>query len=235
MVTLSVVIPCLNEEKTVGFCVEEAFRAVQALGLEGEVIVVDNGSTDCSGTIAREKGARVVSEPKQGYGYAYRRGFQEAKGEILIMADADGTYNFSDLKKMVHPLNNGADLVIGSRLKGRMFPGAMPWFRLYLGNHIATGLLNLLLEKNISDCMSGFRSFRSSAFRDISFRSKGMEFPIEMIVVALRKGLQISEVPITYHPRRGNHSKFKLFHDSFAVLRYLFLSCLFSKGTISHA
>jgi len=223
---VSVVMACLNEARTVGTCVEKACHAFKRLNLQGEVIVVDNGSTDGSGEIARGKGARVILEERRGYGHAYRRGFQEARGHILVMADADGTYDFSDLREIIHPLTNGVDFVIGSRFKGEMLPGSMSWVKRQLGNQVATGLLNFLFQKNLSDSQSGFRAFRHTAFQDTPFHSKGMEFATEMIVRAFRKGLRIQEIPITYYPRRGGCSKFKTLQDSASVLYLLFSSYL---------
>ena len=130
MFDISVVMACLNEAETVGSCIEKAFHSFKILGLKGEVLVVDNGSTDGSPEIAQSYGARVVFEKKRGYGYACRRGLQEARGCLFVMADADGTYDLSDLKKMVHPLENGADFVIGSRLKGNMLPGSCHLFQI---------------------------------------------------------------------------------------------------------
>ncbi|MFH1858151.1 MAG: glycosyltransferase family 2 protein [Candidatus Omnitrophota bacterium] len=227
---VSIVMACYNEAETVGPCVTNAFEALAALGLQGEVIVIDNASTDGSGAIAAECGARVIVEEKRGYGYAYRRGFREAKGRMLVMADADGTYDFCDLERMLLPLQDGSDFVIGSRLRGNMLPGAMPWFKLHFGNRVATGLVNFLFQKKLSDTQSGFRSFRAGSFRDVDFRGEGMEFATEMIVDAFRKGLRLSEVPITYHPRRGGVSKYKIFQDSFSILRLIFASFLHPNG-----
>lgn len=217
---------CLNEAQTIGECVEKALCALKALGLQGEVLVVDNGSTDGSATIAASKGARVVHETRRGYGCAYRRGFKEAKGRIVVMGDADGTYDFSDLKNMISPLENGADFVIGSRLNGHMLPGSMSWIKLRLGNQISTRLINFVFKMKLSDSQSGFRALHRNTVQDFPLKSTGMELATEMIIAALHQRLRISEIPITYYPRKGTHSKFKIFRDSFSILRLIFSSFL---------
>ncbi len=227
---VSVVMACLNEAETVGTCVEKAFEALRRLGLKGEVLVVDNGSTDGSGAIAASKGARVILEPKQGYGYAYRSGFREAKGRWMAMGDADGTYDFSSLGDLIAPLHNGADLVIGSRFAGEMLPGSMSWIKRHLGNRISTGMVNFFFRMKLTDSQSGFRAFRRPVLAGIDFRSTGMEFATELIIEPSRRGLRISEVPITYHPRGGNRSKFKTFRDSFSVLCLIFSSYFHVNG-----
>ncbi len=224
---VSIVMPCLNEAATVGTCVEKALKAMETLGLHGEVIVVDNGSTDASAENAQARGARVVFEPRRGVGYACRKGFEEARGHIMVMGDADGTYDFSELEKLILPLKNGTDFVIGTRLNGTMFPGSMSWVRLYCGNWIGSALLSLLVRKRISDSQSGFRAFRRSSFENISFESKGMELCTEMIVSACRKGLRILEVPISYFPRIGGRSKFNMFNDSILILGTILLSVFY--------
>src|SRR5438034_4204336 len=134
---VSVVMPCLNEARAVGICVEKARRALAAMGVRGEVVVVDNGSSDGSPEIAARAGARVVAERRRGYGAAYLRGFQEARGQYLVMGDADDSYDFLDLERFVEPLRrDGFDMVIGNRLKGTILPGAMPWTHRWIGNPI---------------------------------------------------------------------------------------------------
>lgn len=227
---ISVVMACLNEAETVGSCVENAVRAFRELDLRGEVLVVDNGSTDGSVEIAKEKSARVVFEAQRGYGHAYRRGFREARGRFLVMGDADGTYDFSLLGPLIEPLKNGTDLVIGSRLKGQMLPGAMPWFKLEFGNRLSTRVVNTLFGMKLTDSQSGFRAFRRTALQGISFESTGMEFATEMIIGAFRKGMRIAEVPIIYYPRQGGFSKFKIFRDSISILVLIFSFYFHSNG-----
>jgi len=227
---ISVVMACLNEAETIGECIEKAFQVFKEARLEGEVLVVDNGSTDASCEIAKEKGARVVFESRKGYGSAYKKGLSEARGELFVMGDADGTYDFSELCKIIDPLKNGADVVIGSRLNGKIHPGAMSWMKLALGNRISTRLINTFFGLQLTDSQSGFRAFRRSQLQNIPFFSKSMAFATEMIISAHRKGLRISEVPITYYPRRGSASKFKVFQDSLSILHLILSQGFHSNG-----
>ena len=219
---VSIVMPCLNEEKTIGICVEKALAALREEGGEGEVIVCDNGSTDQSAEIARSRGARVVYQPERGYGNAYLKGISEAKGRYILIADSDNTYDFMALSDFIAPLRNGYDLVIGSRIKGEVLPGAMPWLHRYVGVPILTGLLNLLFGTRISDAHCGMRSFTREALERMNLRTTGMEFASEMVIKASRAGLKITEVPITYYPREGE-SKLRSFPDGWRHLRFMLL------------
>src|SRR5919201_40594 len=140
-VRISIVLPCLDEERAVGGVIDEAWRGIESTGLVGEVIVVDNGSTDRSPAVAAEHGARVVHEPERGYGSAYLRGLAEARGDLIVMADADGTYPLADLRPFVKLLEDGSDLVLGSRFRGRIHRGAMPWLHRRIGNPVLTAVL----------------------------------------------------------------------------------------------
>jgi glycosyltransferase involved in cell wall biosynthesis len=156
---VSVVIPCLNEAAGVGKCVGKAVQALREMRVPGEVIVVDNGSTDASADIAAEAGARVVHERRRGYGAAYLRGFREARGRYLVMGDADDTYDFLDIPRFIAPLeHDGVDMVMGTRLKGRILPGAMSWSHRWIGNPILSGMLRLFFHTRISDSHCGMRS-----------------------------------------------------------------------------
>ena len=224
---VSVVMPCLNEAEGVGVCVEKALRALAAMpgvGKEGgEVVVVDNGSTDGSQEIAEKAGARVVREDRRGYGSAYLRGFEEARGEFLVMGDADDTYDFLQVPAFVEPLQAGrADLVMGTRLKGTILPGAMPWSHRWIGNPILSGMLKLLFRTRISDSHCGMRAFTREAYTRMSLRTTGMEFASEMVVGSLRAGLRIEELPITYRPRLGE-SKLSGFRDAWRHVRFMLL------------
>ena len=157
-IAISVVLPCLNEEETIGICVEKAFALFEKLGVSGEVIVSDNGSTDGSIKIAQEKGARVAYAPEKGYGNAYLKGLSESKAEYIIMADADNTYDILEAWKLIERLKRGSEFVIGSRFRGNILPGAMPWPNRYIGNPILTGILNIFFNSNTSDAHSGFRA-----------------------------------------------------------------------------
>ncbi len=220
---VSVVLPCLNEEETVGTCVRKARESLEKLGIEGEVIVVDNGSTDESVRIAKGEGAVVVSESRRGYGNAYLRGFEEAKGGIIVMADSDDTYDLSDIPKFLEVLENDADLVIGSRLRGEIKDGAMPWLHRHIGNPLLTKILNLLFRMNISDAHCGMRAFKREALEKVDLKTGGMEFASEMLIKATKAGLRIKEVPVVYSPRRRGNTKLASFQDGWRHVRFMFL------------
>lgn len=222
-VLVSVVIPCLDEEESVGVCVGKALRAMAAMGVRGEVVVVDNGSSDRSAEVAAAAGARVVREPRRGYGSAYLKGFEEARGRYLVMGDADDTYDFGDLERFVEPLREGrADLVMGDRLRGEILPGAMPWSHRWIGNPVLSGMLRLLFRTRVSDCHCGMRGITREAYERLALRTTGMEFASEMVVRAIRERLAIREVPITYHPRKGE-SKLAGFRDAWRHVRFMLL------------
>lgn len=222
MKKISVIIPCFNEEKTVAVCVAKSLKAISKLGYQGEVLVVDNNSTDDSAKKAREAGARVITEKRQGYGSAYLRGFKEAAGEILVMADADNTYDFLEVPRLVSALEEGSDLVIGSRLKGNIVNGAMPWLHRYIGTPVLSLLLRLFFGGQIVDTQSGFRAIRKEAYDKLNLRTTGMEFASEMIVKSLACGLKIVEVPISYYPRVGE-SKLRSVRDAWRHIRFMLL------------
>jgi Glycosyl transferase family 2 len=217
---VSVIIPCLNEERSVAAVVEKAWAGIAASGLRGEVIVVDNGSTDASRERAEEAGARVVVEPRRGYGSAYLAGLAEARGSYRVMADADETYDVSRLDELVAPLERGADLVLGSRFKGEILPGAMPWTHRRIGNPILTGLLNRFFRAKVSDAHCGLRAVRSDALPVLKLHAVGMEFASEMVIKAAKRGLRIEEVPIVYHPRTGE-SKLNSVRDAWRHMRFM--------------
>jgi glycosyltransferase involved in cell wall biosynthesis len=198
--SLSIVIPCLNEADTLGGCIDAAIEGMKSAGINGEVLVVDNGSIDGSQEIARTRGARVVNEVKKGYGSALRRGCDEARGRYILMGDADASYDFTQIGSFIEGLRAGADLVMGTRIKGAILPGAMPWKNRYIGNPVSTGLLNRLFRADISDVHCGMRAFTKEAYRSLDLRASGMEFASEMVIRAAMSGLTIAEVPITFHP-----------------------------------
>jgi glycosyltransferase involved in cell wall biosynthesis len=221
---VSVVMPCLNEEKTVGICVREALKVFKESGIDGEVIVVDNGSTDRSAEIALSEGAVVVYEPSRGYGSAYLRGFKEAKGEIIVMSDSDGTYPLHMIPEFIKPLRDGkADFVIGSRLRGKIHNGAMPWLHRHIGNPLLTKTLNLLFKTKISDAHCGMRAFRRDVLDCINPNTRGMEFASEMVIKAAKAGLRIEEVPVEYSPRLGGGTKLASFQDGWRHMRFMLL------------
>ena len=216
---VSVVIPCLNEASNIEACVRRAQGALQREGMLGEVVVADNGSTDGSAELAASAGARVIREPRRGYGSAYLAGFEAANGRYIVMADSDLTYYFDDIPRFVAELEGGAELVMGDRMDN-IHPGAMPWLHRYVGNPVLTGVLNLFFRTGVKDAHCGMRAFRSEVLPALDLRSTGMEFASEMVIRASKAGLKISQVPIEYHPRQGD-SKLSSFRDGWRHLRFL--------------
>jgi glycosyltransferase involved in cell wall biosynthesis len=220
---VSVVIPCLNEERGIATCVEKARRAFTELNVEGEVIVVDNGSTDRSAEAAQAAGALVIREPRRGYGSAYHAGFGAARGKYLVMGDGDDTYDFLDIPRFLEPLRSGrADLVIGSRFQGEIRPGAMSWSHRWIGNPLLSGMLRLLFGTSVSDSHCGLRAFTRDAYNRLRLGALGMEYASEMVICALRERLRITELPITYHPRIGE-SKLEGIRDAWRHVRFMLL------------
>lgn len=219
---ISVVIPCLNEEAAVGAVVDQAWRGIEASGRTGEVIVVDNGSTDRSAEVAAKHGATVVTEPRRGYGSAYLAGLAQAKGRYIVMGDADETYPMHELPRFVDALEAGSDLVVGSRFNGHIHKDAMPWTHRWIGNPILTGMLNVMFRVRVSDAHCGMRALRRDALPGLDLHSTGMEFASEMVFKAFRRGLDVSELPIDYFPRTGE-SKLSRFADAWRHVRFMLL------------
>jgi hypothetical protein len=219
---ISVVIPCLNEEGAVGRVVDDAWAGIEASGRPGEVIVVDNNSTDRSAEVAAAHGATVVHETRPGYGSAYHAGFGAARGDYLVMADADATYPLKDLAPFVERLAGGDDLVMGSRFEGTIHGDAMPWLNRNVGNPILTGMLNLMFGVRISDAHCGMRAVRREALERLDLHSTGMEFASEMVFKAFRRDLSVSEIPIDYYPRVGE-SKLNRVGDAWRHVRFMLL------------
>ena len=223
-IEVSVVMPCLNEEETIGICVNKAFRTLAEMGCTGEVIVSDNGSTDRSIEIAKSLGAKVVFQNKKGYGNAYLKGFEAVSGRYVVMGDSDDSYDFTDLKRFVEPLRNDYDMVMGTRLKGEIKPGAMPWLHRYVGNPFLSGFLNMLFHTGISDAHCGMRSFTREALEKMCLKTAGMEFASEMVINASKAGLKIKEIPITLHKDgRTGKPHLKSFRDGWRHLRFMML------------
>jgi glycosyltransferase involved in cell wall biosynthesis len=221
---LSVVMPCLNEERTVGICVEKAVRTMNTLGIRGEVVVVDNGSSDRSIEIAEGAGARVVRHHLRGYGNALRRGFDEARGRFIIMGDADDSYDFTDLARFVERLRGGAELVMGNRLKGKILPGAMPWHHRWIGNPILSGFLNFIFHTGAGDCHCGLRGFSKDAYRRMNLRMPGMELASEIVIKSAKAGLKIEEIPVTLSPDgRDRPPHLRSFRDGWRHLRFILM------------
>jgi glycosyltransferase involved in cell wall biosynthesis len=215
----SVLIPCLNEADTIAECVRRASSVLRDNGIDGEVIVIDNGSHDGSGRLAADAGARVVEEPERGYGAAYLAGFSVARGDSIVMADADLTYDFGEIPRFLAELESGADMVIGNRMKN-IQPGAMSWHHRYIGNPLLSGFLNLLFRTGVDDAHCGMRGVRREVLPQLDLRTTGMEFASEMVIRAAKEKLVVRQFAIEYHPR-GGESKLSSFRDGWRHLRFL--------------
>lgn len=221
-VGISVVMPCLNEEASVAICVAKAWEGIARCGLRGEVIVADNGSSDDSVARAVAAGARVVHQPERGYGNAYLMGFSAARGRIIVMGDADDSYDFTAIPDLVRPITQGYEYVLGSRFAGEIRKDAMSWSHRYIGNPILTSVLNVMFRLRVSDAHSGFRAMTRTALDKLGLQCEGMEFASELVVKAARTRLRTTEVPITYSPRIGI-SKLQALSDGWRHLRFLLL------------
>jgi glycosyltransferase involved in cell wall biosynthesis len=215
---VSVVIPCLNEAESIAQCVLAAQRVLDEHGLVGEVVVVDNGSDDGSGTLARMAGAQVVDEPRRGYGSAYLAGFAAARGDYIVMIDADLTYDFEEIPRFIRELDAGAELVMGNRMDA-VQPGAMPLLS-RIGNPLMSRFLNLLFRTPVRDTWCGLRAFRRDVLPVLGLQATGMELASEMVIRAARVGLEIRELPIALHPREGE-SKLSPFRDGWRSVRLM--------------
>jgi glycosyltransferase involved in cell wall biosynthesis len=222
MIELSVVLPCLNEAETLATCITKARASMEALGVDGEVVVADNGSTDGSQAIAESLGARVVPVPERGYGAALRTGIAAAEGRFVIMADADDSYALDDLGPFVDALRGGADLVMGNRFAGGIEPGAMPALHRYLGNPVLSWVGRLFFRVPINDFHCGMRGFRRDRVLELGLTTVGMEFASEMVVRSAINGLHITEVPTTLKPDgRSRAPHLRTWRDGWRHLRFL--------------
>jgi glycosyltransferase involved in cell wall biosynthesis len=217
-IRVSVVIPCLDEAETITECVVTAQEVLAECNLAGEVIVVDNGSTDGSGDLARAAGADVIEERRRGYGSAYLAGLAAARGDYIVMVDADLTYDFREIPRFVEALDSGAEVVVGNRMSG-LQPGAMTWVS-RLGNPLLSGFLNALHRTNVGDAHCGMRALRREILPVLNMRTTGMEFASEMVIRAARERLSVTEIPIQLHPRVGV-SKLSPFRDGWRHLRLI--------------
>lgn len=221
-ILVSAVIPCLNEERTLALCIAKAQATFRAMGVVAEVVIADNGSTDRSTDIARAMGARVVVEPRKGYGAALQRGIQEARGDIIIMGDADDSYDWSAIEPFVRKVQEGYDLVMGNRFLGGIMPGAMPHLHRYLGNPVLSWIARRSFGVPIGDFHCGMRAFTRSAFKRMLLQTPGMEFATEMVANAAHQGLSIGEIPIVLHPdKRGRPPHLRSFRDGWRHLRFI--------------
>ena len=224
---VTILMPCLNEAETLADCIAAAQRGLSNAGVEGEILIADNGSTDGSQDIARALGARVVDVPEKGYGNALRTGMEAAYGRFLIMGDSDRSYDFAEIKPFVEKLRAGADLVMGCRMPrggGKIIPGAMPWKHRWIGNPALTFIGRLLFRCPAHDFHCGLRALSKEAFLKLDLRTTGMEFASEMVIKASLRGLRIEEVPITLHKDgRSRPPHLRSWRDGWRHLRFMLL------------
>jgi len=220
---LSVVMPTMNEEEGIGTCFDRIESAIELLGVPTEIIVSDS-SNDRTPDIARDRGAIVVEPDEPGYGYAYRYAFERTRGEYIVMGDADTTYDFAQIPRLLERLlDTDADIVMGSRLEGTIEDGAMPPLHKYVGNPALTRFLNVFYGAGVSDAHSGFRVFTRETIESLTLSSNGMEFASEMIMAASANGLTIAEVPIVYHEREGEET-LESFKDGWRHVRFMLVN-----------
>ncbi len=223
-IELSIVLPALNEEKTVGTCVRKARRFLEQHGVRGEIIVADNGSADRTAEIARLEGARVVAVPQKGYGNALRGGFAAARGRYILMADADDSYDLENLLPFLEKLRAGYDLVMGNRFKGGILPGAMPWHHRYIGNPVLSFIGKLFFRAAVNDFHCGIRAFTRQAVERMNLQTTGMELASEIVIKASILGMKVCEVPTRLFPDgRGRPPHLRSFRDGWRHLRFLLL------------
>jgi glycosyltransferase involved in cell wall biosynthesis len=221
---LSIVMPCLNEVETLATCIRKAQRSIDRLGLEAEIVVADNGSTDGSQAVARQLGVRVVDVPRRGYGSALIGGIEAARGRFVIMGDADDSYDFEAIGPLVDKLRDGCDLVMGNRFAGGIADGAMVWSHRWVGNPVLTSLGRMLFHAPVGDMHCGLRGFRKDAIDRLRLRSTGMEFASEMVIKASLQRLRIAEVPVTLRPDgRSRPPHLRTWRDGWRHLRFMLL------------
>jgi glycosyltransferase involved in cell wall biosynthesis len=224
LIELSIVMPCLNERNTVGLCVRKAMAALHEADITGEVIVADNGSTDGSVELARAEGARVIQIKEKGYGSALKGGILASRGEYVLMADSDDSYDFGHAGRFVNQLRAGSDLVMGNRFRGGISEQAMPFLHRYLGNPVLSGIGRLFFGSPCRDFHCGIRGFRRESFLRMDVRSNGMEFASEMVVKATLLQMRVSEVPTTLHPDgRSGPPHLQTWRDGWRHLRFLLM------------
>lgn len=224
LLELSILMPCLNEVETLEFCIKEAQTFLALSGVQGEVIVADNGSTDGSIELAEELGARVVHVPVRGYGAALFFGSMACCGKFIIMADSDGSYDLVNLGDFVKELRSGKDLVMGNRFRGGIMPGAMPWKNRYIGNPILSFVGRLFFGSQVGDFHCGLRGYRKEVFMKLDLRTTGMEFASEMVIKAQLLGLKVSEVPTVLRPDgRSRPPHLRPWRDGWRHLRFMLM------------
>ncbi|MDD5086689.1 MAG: glycosyltransferase family 2 protein [Candidatus Nanoarchaeia archaeon] len=222
---ISVVMPCLNEEETVGKCIDEINKFFEKEKINGEIIVCDNGSKDSSVKIANSKKARVIKQNIKGYGAACIKGILSAKGNIIVIGDSDGTYDFSEIPILIVPIKDGYEFIVGNRFNGKMKKGSMTYLH-FVGNAFLSGLIRILFKSKIYDAHCGLRAFTKDAFKKMSLKSDGMEFASEMVIKAAKKKIKTCEVKVSYRKRKGK-SKLNSLRDGWRHLVFILSSRLF--------
>jgi glycosyltransferase involved in cell wall biosynthesis len=223
-IEVSIVMPCLNEVETLASCIRKAQEAIAQDDLSAEIIVADNGSTDGSQMVAQELGARVVEVERKGYGSALIGGIQAAQGELVIMGDADDSYDFRAIGPLLAKLRQGCDLVIGNRFAGGIQAGAMVWSHRWVGNPALTLISKVFFHTPVSDMHCGLRGFRKAAYMKMRLRATGMEFASEMVIKASLQGMKIAEVPVTLSPDgRSRPPHLRTWRDGWRHLRFMLL------------
>lgn len=219
---VSAVMPCLNEEETLAFCIRKAQSAFLKMGIAGEVVVADNGSTDRSVEIAESLGARVVHESAKGYGAALSAGVNGARGNVVVIADADDSYDWEALGDFVEKIEEGNDLVMGNRFRGGIEAGAMPWHHRYFGNPVLSFVARVVCRAPIGDFHCGMRAFTKSGFEQMHLQTTGMEFASEMVISSARNGLRIAEIPTKLYPdKRTRPPHLRSFRDGWRHLKFI--------------
>ena len=222
MKDITVVIPCLNEEKTIQICIEKCMQSFRILGIDGEVLIVDNASTDRTAEVAQQAGAGVVYCPDRGYGSALRCGFKNCTSKYVLMGDADNTYDFLEIPLLWNKMTPEIGMVTGSRLRGHIEKGAMPFLNHYLGNPVLTFILDMLYGTRISDSQCGMRLMKRECLDEIVFKTTGMEFASELFVEFAKHKFKIVETPISlYKDIKGRVPHLKPWRDGWRHLKYL--------------
>ncbi|MEO7932893.1 MAG: glycosyltransferase family 2 protein [Chthoniobacterales bacterium] len=228
-VTLSVIMPCLNEAETLVSCIRKARRSFEELGVSGEVVIADNGSTDGSQALAIAAGARVIAVEAKGYGNALRAGIEAAEGQWIIMGDSDDSYDFSKIAPFINALSEGYELVMGCRMprgKGTIEKGAMPWKHRWIGNPVLSFIGKLFFKSAVNDFHCGLRGFSKRGYEKMALCTAGMEFASEMVIKSTLQGLKITEVPITLHKDgRSRPPHLRSWRDGWRHLRFMLLFC----------
>lgn len=224
MKELTILMPCLNEAETIGVCIKRAKKLIDDNDIDGEILISDNGSTDGSQEIALALGARVEDCPVRGYGAALQFGIENAEGRFILMGDSDDSYRFDEAFQMIEKLRNGFDVCMGTRLRGKIMPGAMPTLNRYLGNPVLTAIGKILFKIDLSDFHCGMRAFRRDKILGLDLVTTGMEWASEMIIKAKLAGIEMTEVPVTlYKDGRSRPPHLKPWRDGWRHLRFMLL------------